>query len=131
MSADTLARNRTLVLSTSWVLQYRFAGTARRLPPGLRERCIGATFHSVGMNKHAFRELPRGAQVLGDVGRRRPTAWLAVDDTDEGWGTTAREQVLLCHPVDGIAHPAVLPLLQRRLAEQFSQNNPRAEQWTP
>ena len=109
-----------IVLSTSWVLQYRFAGAAKRLPPALRERCIGGTFHSREMNRYDFQAMQRGAQVLSDVARRRPEAWLAIDDTNEGWGTTASANLVLSHPHLGIAHPDVLPLLQRRLAEQFS-----------
>ena len=43
-----------IVLSTSWV-------RVRRLSPPLRERAIGATFHT-GMNRTAFEELARGVQ---------------------------------------------------------------------
>lgn len=108
-----------IVLSTSWVVQYRFSGAAKRLPASLRERCIGATFHTQVMDRYLFQSMTRGAQVSADVRRRRPDAWLAIDDTDEGWDDSSRGNLVLSHGDDGIAHPDVLPKLRRRLAEQF------------
>lgn len=47
-----------IVLSTSWVRQYRFACAARWQPEGLRRRCIGATFHT-HMDEKAFAGMGR------------------------------------------------------------------------
>lgn len=107
-----------LVLSTSWVREYRYSGAARRLTPGLRQRCVGATFHSA-MDRAEFERTPRGLQVAADVERRRPGAWLAVDDCTEGWPPLAMDHVVFTHEVDGIAHIDVLAQLRSRLAEQF------------
>lgn len=60
-----------IVLSTSWVLRYRCAGAAKRLPVGLQVRVIGATYHSE-MWKEAFQAMPRWKQIWNDVLRRNP-----------------------------------------------------------
>jgi hypothetical protein len=102
-----------IVLSTSWVRQYRFKGTAKRLPPGLQARCVGATFHTQ-MDRYAFDATARGLQVQADVVRRRPSTWLALDDVDEGW-ERAREHVLITDAVHGISEPNVLEQLCQAL----------------
>jgi hypothetical protein len=109
-----------IVLSTSWVGQYRYSGAARRLPLGLRERCVGATFHSA-MSRTQFERTPRGMQVVADVVRRRAKAWLALDDCRDGWPRFAIDHVVFTHEVEGIAHPDVLARLRSRLAEQFGE----------
>jgi hypothetical protein len=59
-----------IILSTSWVRRYGCAKAAKQLGPRLRQRVIGATFHS-RMNEGLFQELPRGKQVWDDVRRRK------------------------------------------------------------
>lgn len=104
-----------IVLSTSWVLQYGVTGAAKRLPESLRSRVLGATFHTK-MGRDRFRELPRGKQVFEDVLRRRPGAWLALDDNDEGWPAEAIPHFLRTHPEQGIRAPGVAEELAARLA---------------
>jgi hypothetical protein len=105
-----------IVLSTNWVLVFgSVRKVARRLPPGLRERVIGATFHRQ-MDAAWFRSIPRGMQVWGDVCRREPDAWLALDDDDAGWPAGCRDHLVRTDPVLGIGAPAVLVELQARLA---------------
>ena len=103
----------SIVLSTSWVLRYGFTATARHLPEALRTRCIGATFHSRAMHESSFRLIPRGEQVLNDVGRRQPTRWIALDDSYEGWPAGA--PWIQTDPYEGIAGPGVLRRLQEAL----------------
>lgn len=95
-----------IVLSTSWTRIYGCYGAAKRLPPGLRDRVLGATFHSQ-MNEQAFVARPRGRQVLDDVARRRPRSWLALDDTDEGWPPEVRDRVVITDERLGIAAPGM------------------------
>ncbi|WP_233873589.1 HAD domain-containing protein [Paraburkholderia adhaesiva] len=105
-----------IVLSTSWVRVFRSVSkVARRLPPELRRRVVGATFHG-RMDPAWFQSVPRGVQVWGDVCRRQPTAWLALDDDDAGWPAACRDHLLHTDPVLGISDPAVLAQLQARLA---------------
>lgn len=101
-----------IVLSTSWVRVLGYGRSVKRLPPALRERVIGATFHSE-MSKHWFAQKTRGMQVVEDVARRRPLDWLALDDTDEGWPAEIRRHVLLTDERLGIAAPG----FQDRLSE--------------
>jgi hypothetical protein len=104
-----------IVLSTSWVRVFRgVQKAARRLPPELRARVVGATFHS-RMDPRWFRSQPR-VQVWGDVCRRQPEAWLALDDDDAGWPDVCRDHLVRTDPVLGISAPSVLAELRARLA---------------
>ena len=103
-----------IVLSTSWVRVLGFDKARRKLPPALRDRVVGATFHSA-MDRDLFMQMPRGVQILGDVGRRRPSAWLALDDDEEGWPTEWRHALIATHPVRGLGAPGV----EQELAQQL------------
>jgi HAD domain in Swiss Army Knife RNA repair proteins len=96
-----------IVLSTSWVRQYGCSGSAKHLPPGLRDRVIGATFHSE-MNERVFEVKPRGQQVLEDIARRQPSDWLALDDVNEGWPSGAGQHVVITDERLGISAPGVV-----------------------
>jgi hypothetical protein len=104
-----------IVLATSWVRVLSFTQAARRLPAGLRARVIGATYHS-RMEAAAFLEMPRGVQILADVSRRRPAAWLALDDDTEGWPPLYRAHLVRTHAVLGISAPEVFAELRDKLA---------------
>jgi hypothetical protein len=105
-----------IVLSTSWVRVYRGVyKVARRLPQGLRQRVIGATWHSA-MDAELFRAAPRGMQIWADVARRQPEAWLALDDDWLHWPTWCRDQLVRTDEILGIAEPPVLARLREKLA---------------
>ncbi|MDR3369072.1 HAD domain-containing protein [Rhodoferax sp.] len=106
-----------IVLSTSWVLRYGCSATAKRLPPGLRDRVVGATFHSRHMHADDFRVLPRGVQVAEDALRRQPRAWIALDDDDEGWLKEHRHRLIKTHQYEGLNMPGVIQKLNAKLAE--------------
>lgn len=103
-----------IVLSTSWVRVLGYSRALGHLNDRLRRRVVGATFHSERMSKENFAQLSRGQQVVADVGRRRPTDWLALDDDDEGWPADHRAKLLKTDRVYGIA--TALPELRSRLA---------------
>ena len=110
-----------IVLSTSWTRSYGCAGAAKRLPDELRERVIGACWHSA--NRHIEAEwssAPRGMQIWGDVQRRKPKAWIALDDDFLGWPKWALENFIQTDEVLGISDPAVRALLEKKLAEMFA-----------
>lgn len=101
-----------IVLSTTWVQVLGYSRAVKRLPPALQGRVIGATYHSVYSSALAIEpygaygvtsNVPRGEQVLRDVKRRRPAAWVAVDDTDEGWTTESRDHLVLCRSSLGLS----------------------------
>lgn len=93
-----------IVLSTSWVRTYGCYGAAKRLRASIRARVVGATFHSQ-MDEQLFLRCSRGQQVVADVHRRSPSAWLALDDTDQGWIPTVRDNVVITDEQLGISAP--------------------------
>lgn len=105
-----------IVLSTSWARVYGCAKAAKRLPPGLRERVIGATFHS-SMLKEAFADAPRGLQIWRDVQRRQPRDWIAIDDDHDDWPEACLHHFIQTNPTEGISEPAVLATLKARLEQ--------------
>lgn len=115
-----------IVLSTSWVRTLGYSRTVKRLPPRLRERVVGATYHSEytdpnrALGLHAEWQMLRGTEVLADVSRRNPSAWVAVDDTDEGWPDSERDRVVLCNSETGLGDPATRAKLDAILAWAFT-----------
>jgi len=109
----------TVVLSTTWVQVFRFDRAKRYLPIPLCDRVIGATYRSA-MSREKFGLLTRAQQVLADVGRRRPSAWLALDDDNVGWPESNVEQLVLTDATKGIAAPVVLQELHQKLTATFS-----------
>lgn len=107
-----------IVLSTSWVRVLHYSYAAAYLPPELRQRCIAGTFHT-GMPRQWFMELSRAEQVLGDVRRREPAAWVAIDDDVEGWPEDALGHFVPSDGEHGIAHPVVAARLREALAVNF------------
>lgn len=101
-----------IVLSTSWVRALHYTRARSYLPPALRERAVGATYHSQ-MDRQAFELLSRGEQVVADVARRRPMDWLALDDDGDGWPEYYRRHLVRTDPVQGVA--SVLEELRARL----------------
>jgi hypothetical protein len=105
-----------IVLSTSWVRRYGCAKAAKQLGPRLRQRVIGATFHS-RMREDLFTALPRGKQVWDDVQRRKPKDWIALDDDSNGWPSESDNKFIQTHDIDGISHPEVLARLKAALEQ--------------
>jgi len=105
-----------IVLSTSWVRTLRYSRVVKRLPPDLRHRVLGATFHSQ-MDVQIFLAQPRGRQVLADVARRQPKDWFALDDTDEGWSPESRPHVLITDERLGVSAPG----MPKRIADALRQ----------
>jgi hypothetical protein len=110
-----------IVLSTSWVRVYKsVTRVARKLPPELRARVIGATYHGA-MDAELFRQAPRGMQVWADVLRRKPDDWLAVDDDYLHWPAWCRDKLVRTHEILGISAPVVLAELRAKLAAMYEQ----------
>lgn len=116
-----------IVLSTSWVRQKSFDFAVKQLPPSLQSRVIGATFHRREMCKRVFDSMSRGAQIYADVQRRRPTAWLALDNDDELWPSHCRHQLIKTEDHLGLSDPAVQSLIRTRLLELCPRRRRMAE----
>ena len=110
-----------VVLSTSWVRSYGCDNAAKRLPKTLYERVIGATFHS-RMNPNDFVSSPRGMQVWGDVFRRKPKDWLAIDDDYLHWPKWCLEKYIQTHEHHGVSEPSVETRLRSSLERMCSAN---------
>lgn len=104
-----------IVLSTSWAVRYGVTGAAKRLPPELRSRVIGGTFHNRHMRKDEFQWLPRGQQVIEDVQRRQPRDWLALDDNEDGWTEPHFKHWVQTHMYEGISDPGFLATFKQKL----------------
>jgi len=103
-----------IILSTSWCRRYGCTKAAKELGPRLRQRVLGATFHS-RMNEDLFMALPRGKQVWEDVLRRKPRDWLALDDDGDGWPPECAGHFVKTHDHDGISDPQVLATFTKKL----------------
>lgn len=110
-----------LVLSTSWCRQPGFSRAKRRLPPELQQRVIGGTYHrrhhgADPWQRRDFAETPRAMQILADVKRRRPSAWIALDDDIDDWPGEYLTHLVACDGSRGLSSPET----QRRLQDALS-----------
>ena len=108
-----------IVLSTTWVREVGFDKARQELSAPLRERVIGATFLHPNMHRGEFDAMPRGMQILGDVSRRNPSAWFALDDDDFGWPARQRAHLIQTTDARGLSDPAVRQQVRERLATMF------------
>jgi hypothetical protein len=104
-----------IVLATSWVQHRSYSKAAKRLPAELRERLIGATFHDGHMSRDNWLALSRGAQVLGDVGRRRPAHWVALDDDNVDWPENYLGHLVKTDAMLGLTRPGAVDELLTHL----------------
>lgn len=121
--ADALAEHPRvqIVLSTSWVRRLPFEQVRDYLPPSLRERVVGSTWHHIQHNPEFSRDLPfsywqdatRYQQIRRWVSVYRVGQWCAIDDDGDGWADADRERLVLTDGARGLSDPAALA----RLAE--------------
>lgn len=107
-----------IVLSTSWVRVLGYDRTKAHLPPSLRKRVVGATFHrrEHGATRN-LRELwaqsARGVQIARDIERRRPLKWFAIDDATDEFLPWQQDWLVPCDSATGLGAPGA----QQRLRE--------------
>jgi hypothetical protein len=82
-------------------------------------RVIGATYELAETGDY-FAHLSRGEQVVLDVQRRRPSAWLALDDDQIGWPKWADKHVVFTDPYEGLSPPQVQDAIREHLARMES-----------
>jgi hypothetical protein len=105
-----------IVLSTSWVRSLGFDATKRELTEALQARVIGSTFHHPNVRQSEFDKMPRGLQIWGDVERRKPSNWCAIDDDDFGWPAWCRDRLIKTQGHSGLSDPAARELVRDMLA---------------
>ncbi len=108
-----------IVLSTTWVRELGFNEAKHELSPSLRERVIGSTFLHPKILKAEFDTMPRGMQIWGDVERRKPTHWFALDDDAFGWPVKCQQHLIQTRAEAGLSAPAVQEQVRQRLAEFY------------
>lgn len=118
-----------IILSTSWVRVIGFSRTLARLPPGLRARVAGATWHS-GMKRNPaimpygrdwgdpFDHMTRYEQIAWYVSRHAVQHWLALDDLHSGyedWPQGMAHHLVLTDKTLGINSKRVVADLRQKL----------------
>lgn len=111
-----------IVLSTSWVRTFGYDKTLAKLPPAIRERVTGATWHR-HMKQGGydpFSHMTRFEQIHSHVKRNGIKHWLALDDLhsgEEDWPNEFKGCLILCDGAMGLGDPEVQGHLMFRLAE--------------
>jgi hypothetical protein len=113
-----------IVLSTSWARWRGYARARRALPQQLRERVIGATWHSAmgrsdgGPNTSHWAHhqtwwdrATRYAQIRRYVSQAGVRHWVAIDDDVYGWADHERHRLVATLPETGLAGAGVLDRL--------------------
>lgn len=103
-----------VVLSTRWVRYKGLRKAAKELSYPLRARVVESIVPPE--MPVDFWLWPKGAQVAQYVERRRPVAWLAVDDDQVGWPAWALPHVVFSDPYEGISPPEVQQAIREHLA---------------
>jgi hypothetical protein len=110
-----------IVLSTSWVRAFGFRQARKALPiDSLRQRVVGATFHSRFPDALAWPAIGRGVQILRYVRAHGLSRWVAIDDEDDGFEEEI-EHLVKCDKRFALGDRKTHQALQCRLAEQFGQ----------
>jgi hypothetical protein len=108
-----------IVLSTSWVHSFGFEYARDRLVPSLRKRVCGSTYEPNDPMAWRFARCTRYDQILGDVNRRKPDRWLALDDDALGWSRKELGHLVLVPGEFGLRSDLARSELKARLAVQF------------
>lgn len=118
-----------IILSTSWVRFLRYSRTIKKMPPDLRAKVAGATWHS-GMAmpdgspyrraEDPFNWMSRWQQIEWYVKRHEVTDWLAIDDLHSGeeiakWPEDQRHRLVLTDPDLGLGCPLAQEDLRTKL----------------
>lgn len=129
-----------IVLSTNWVRVRGFTRVKRALPEALRERVIGATWHSA-MKEDDFLSIPyasrlttpaiwydkatRFQQIERYVSRTNVEQWIAIDDLHENietWHAVHEKNFILTNPQKGLSDIAALERLHELLTAKCQKN---------
>jgi hypothetical protein len=105
-----------IVLSTSWVLSKGFEYAKSQLTPELQERVIGATLPAKYAQKGWFKRMSRYEQIIRDVARRKPLAWLAVDNNCDKWPKDQLDKLVLTEDHVGLSSLSAQEDLVKKLA---------------
>ena len=118
-----------IVLSTNWVRMRDFSRVKSALPKALRDRVIGATWHSSMLDgdddfltRTWYDDATRYEQIIRHVARANISQWIAIDDLHENtetWHEAHDKNFILTDPQKGLSDPMVLTRIQRVLHGTF------------
>jgi len=114
-----------IVLSTTWVREIGFNEAKYELSASLKDRVIGATFLHPKIVKMDFDTLSRGMQIWGDVERRKPAQWFALDDDTFGWPARCKENLIQTSAQLGLSDPAVQERVRLKLVDMYRSDGAR------
>lgn len=114
-----------IVLSTSWAREFGYSRARKFLPTALRQRTIGATWHSA-MKWHTesmysrytltwWDNVSRYEQIKRWVERAACEEWLAIDDKPSGWADADSEKLILTDSARGLSDQDVIMQLVERM----------------
>lgn len=104
-----------IVLSTSWVRVLGYSRALKRLSPLIKERVIGATWHSSfkyfvdsspyasGFGVDYFSRITRFQQIMQYVDRHGLSNWIAIDDDNIGWNPDFADNLVKCDNMLGLS----------------------------
>ena len=105
-----------------------YSRARKALPESLRDRVVGATWHSAMGRSHFsgsrlastwWDEATRYQQIAHYVERARLKNWVALDDNDEGWSEADADRLILTDSKQGVSSPHALSLLGEKLADSW------------
>lgn len=114
-----------IVLSTNWVRVRDFSRVKSALPKALRDRVIGATWHSSMLRgednfstKTWYDDATRFEQIIRHVSRVNISKWIAIDDLHENseiWNVAYEKNFILTDSQKGLSDIATLERLHELL----------------
>ncbi len=108
-----------VVLSTNWARYMHYQKVRSYLPPIVRVRVIGSTWHHVravpgysnGLQYSFWKNATRYQQIRRWVDYYRVTEWCAVDDDADGWGEADRDRLIHTSGIIGLSDLSVVARL--------------------
>nr|WP_263596375.1 HAD domain-containing protein [Pseudomonas fluorescens] len=114
----------SLVLSASWVRHLGYKRALAYLPLELRERVIGATWHSSmakgWVDENQWDGKTRYDQICRYAVRSQLRHWIALDDDVQGWAEGLTQHLIACEPDLGLSSAQTQTELQSSLREVCS-----------
>lgn len=124
-----------IVLSTSWAREFGYSRARKFLPEALRQRTIGATWHSAmkwhseGMYSRYTRtwwdNVSRYEQIKRWAERAACEDWLAIDDKPTGWADMDSTNLILTDSTRGLSDQEVIRKLVERLQNLTADRDPQ------
>jgi len=108
----------SIVLSASWVRWRSYDRTRNELPRSLRDRIVGATWHS-RIDPLEWSTLTRYQEIRHYLASKPIAEWLALDDDDEGWPEFDRRRLIHTDPERGNGDENIRVQMQKVISQTY------------